>query len=204
LGLKAKKALASFCRELASNTPSPGGGTASAAAGAMAASLLAMVCGVTARSKKHAKDAPALRKLERRFETLGDDLIALAARDAEAYDKVVVAFRKRRAHDTPDTAKGVETALVHAADVPMLTAKTCIEVLELSQAVARLGSKSASSDVGVAVLLANAGFNGAAMNVQINLEGLKDQARARRTVKSLSALESRASMLARGALERLG
>jgi formiminotetrahydrofolate cyclodeaminase len=170
----------------------------------MGASLLAMVCGVTAKSKKHAKDAPALRKLGRRLERLGDDLITLAARDADAYDKVVVAFRKRRAHETAETSKGVETALVRAADVPMLTAKACIEILDLSQAVARLGTKSASSDVGVAVLLANAGFNGAAMNVQINLEGLKDQARARRMAKSLSALESRASRLARSALEKLG
>lgn len=204
MGLKSRKALGSFCRELASDIPSPGGGTASAAAGAMGASLLAMVCGITAKSKKHAKDAPALRKLEHRLKKLGDELVALAARDAEAYDDVVVAFRKRRSKETAGTVKGVEAALVHAADVPMRTAKVCIEVLELSKRVSRLGSKSASSDVGVAVLLANAGFNGAAMNVQINLEGLKDEAAARKTARILSAMERRASKLARGALENLG
>lgn len=203
MGLRSRRALGSFCRELASDTPSPGGGTASAAAGAMGASLLAMVCGITAKSKKHAKDAPALRKLEHRLQRLGDDLVALAARDAEAYDKVVVAIRKRRSKETAETVKGVEAALVSAAEVPMRTAKACIEVLELSRTVSGLGSKSASSDVGVAVLLANAGFNGAAMNVQINLEGLKNEARARRTARMLSAMEKRASKLARGALEDL-
>lgn len=204
MGLKSRKALASFCRELASDTPSPGGGTASAAAGAMGASLLAMVCGITAKSKKHAKDAPALRRLERRLRKLGDDLVVLAARDAEAYDKVVIAFRKRRQKESPETEGGVEKSLVNAAEVPMRTAKACIEVLELSKTVVRLGSKSASSDIGVAVLLASAGFNGAAMNVQINLEGLKEQKRARRTAKVLSQMENRASKLARSALEGLG
>lgn len=203
MGLRSQRALGSFCRELASDTPSPGGGTASAAAGAIGASLLAMVCGITAKSKKHAKDAPALRRLGRRLQRLSDSLVTLAARDADAYDGVVLAIRRRRNKETPENARGVEAALLSAAEVPMRTAKACVEVLELSRTVAKLGSKSASSDIGVAVLLANAGFNGAAMNVQINIEGLKNESRARRTAKTLSTMEKRASKLARSALQDL-
>lgn len=141
----------------------------------MAASLLGMVCGITARSKKHAISKPELDTLKKSLTRLRDDLIRLAAEDAKAYDLVIEAMRARKENPGGKADEGVQNALERAADVPMATADACLKVLETSVRVAELGARSTSSDVGVAVLLAEAGFKGAAMNVRINAKYITDQ-----------------------------
>ncbi len=176
MGLKSADALKAFCAELSEDRPSPGGGTASAGAGAMAASLLAMVCGVTARNKKHADRADALLGIRADLHALQEKLIENARLDAEAYDAVVLASRQRREDPGEKTESAFQTTLKTAADVPMSTAETCSSVLEAGIRVAEMGARSTWSDIGTALLLAEAGFNGAAMNVRINLDIISDGA----------------------------
>lgn len=174
MGLKGLEGLREFCRELSTDSPSPGGGCASAAAGAMGASLLVMVCGI-ALKKKDAKSKDELSSLDGRLEKLRDRLIALSDEDTKSFDFVMDAVRRRRAKDDADSKKAVQDATVHAADVPMETAQACLEVLEISLRVAELGLKSTSSDLAVGVLLANAGLRGALMNVRVNLRDIGDK-----------------------------
>lgn len=169
-------ALKAFCDELASDRPSPGGGTASAAAAAMSASLLVMVCGVTARNKKYADRAETLLAIKTDLLSLQTRLVQDARLDAEAYDAVVMASRRRRESPGEETDSAYESALKTAAEVPMRTAEICANLLGTGVRVAELGSRSAWSDIGVALLLAEAAFNGAAMNVRINLEIIRDKA----------------------------
>lgn len=190
MGLKGIEALRRFNEELSSDQPSPGGGTASAAAGAMAASLLIMVCKITARSKKHEKDRPRLEILEKELEKLRDELTGLAEQDAAAYDGVVSAVRRLKEAGTPEARSAHQTALKHAADVPMKTAAACLEVLRRALPVSRLGVKSASSDTRVAFLLAHAGFEGAAANVMINLGDITDEGYVSEASRRLSSLGS--------------
>jgi formiminotetrahydrofolate cyclodeaminase len=203
LGLKDVEALRKFCLELSSDMPSPGGGTAAAAAGGMAASLLAMVCAITAKNRKHEARKPELEMLQASLVTLRDDLISHAREDADSYDKVVLASRARREDENPKTVEDFQRALRHAASVPLETASACVDVLEKSTRVAELGTASASSDVGVAVLLAEAGFKGAAMNVNINLAGISDAPFARHAREKLKKDEKRANDHVRDALSRL-
>jgi formiminotetrahydrofolate cyclodeaminase len=193
LGLERPDALAEFCLELSSDHPSPGGGTASAAAGAMAASLLMMVCGITARSKKHEDSANELSKHKDALAQIRDELIRLAAEDAAAYDQVVEALRRRREDPGRDADRRVEEAIAQAARVPLSTAADCLRVMAIAADVARLGARSASSDTGVAVLLADVGFKGAAMNVRVNLKSISDRAFAADTEKALARYELEAS-----------
>jgi formiminotetrahydrofolate cyclodeaminase len=168
--LKSARGLRSFCDELASAQPSPGGGTAAAASGAMAASLLSMVCGITLKSKKHKDAWSKLASLKEEADTLSTLLLRLATDDALAYDTVVVTSRAKR--DAPHDRKAKESydsAVRGAMEVPMATADACVKVLRLSGAVASLGTKSASSDVEVARRLAAAGVDGAIANVLVNL-----------------------------------
>jgi len=174
LGLKSAEALRAFCVELAEDLPSPGGGSAAAAAGAMAASLLAMVCGITAKSKKHADRAEVMRKLRTDLLALQGKLLENAQLDAEAYDTVVSESRRRKEAPGDESDRTFESALKRAAEVPSATAEACVEVLSLSVKVAELGSRSAHSDVGTALLLAEAGLGAAAMNVSINLDMIQD------------------------------
>lgn len=196
-------ALRAFCAELAEDRPSPGGGTASAGAGAMAASLLAMVCGVTARNKKHADRADALLAMRTDLLALQDTLLENARLDAEAYDAVVLASRRRRESPGEEADSDFEAALKTAADVPMSTAKACSAVLEAGTRVAEMGARSAWSDIGTALLLAEAGFNGAAMNVRINLDIIRDGAyvkAGRDRIQELAGLSHRRFL---EAMERL-
>jgi formiminotetrahydrofolate cyclodeaminase len=203
LGLKDVEALRKFCLELSSDMPSPGGGTAAAAAGGMAASLLAMVCAITAKNKKHEARKPELERLQASLVTLRDDLISHAREDADSYDKVVLASRARREDENPKTVEDFQRALRHAASVPLETASACVDVLEKSTRVAELGTASASSDVGVAVLLAETGFKGAVMNVNINLASISDASFARHAREKLKKDERRANDHVRDALSRL-
>jgi len=175
LGLNTVEGLRSFCLELSNDHPSPGGGTASAAAGAMAASLLVMVCDITARSKKHESSRPELMNLKSSLTVLRDELIVFSLEDAKAYDLVVDAARIRKANPGDAAERDYQTALRHASEIPQKTATACIRVLETAVAVSGIGIRGASSDVGVALLLADAGFDGAAMNVNINLGDVSDQ-----------------------------
>ena len=168
----------------------------------MAASLLVMVCDITAKSKKHASDRTRLKRLSRSLSRARDELIALARDDATAYDLVLAAIRKARKSGKRDTGEA-RKALTHAAKVPMKTANLCIDVLGGAVEVAGIGITSASSDVGVAVLLAHAGYGGAAMNVRINLEGLEGSAFAKVASRELLLMDERANDLMGSALKVL-
>lgn len=204
MGLKDIEALRSFCLELSSDAPSPGGGTASAAAGAMAASLLIMVCGVTAKSKRHEPNKEKLEALKAQLSVKREELIELSREDARAYDLVVESMRKNRESDDSENYHAVQNALKLATEIPMKTAAKCVEVLEDSIDVIELGTRSASSDVGVAVLLAEAGFKGASMNVRINLKDIQDSSFVEAAREQLASCDTRVKSLTTDALRRLG
>jgi len=173
--LTSAKGLRAFCDELASAEPSPGGGTAAAAAGAMAASLLSMVCSITLKNKKHEGNWSKLALLKEESDALSSLLLRLAADDALAYDRVVETTRaKRNAPADAEAATAYSDAVRVAMEVPMSTAEACLKVLSLSEKVAAVGTKSASSDIEVAKRLAGAGIDGAVANILINLPYCED------------------------------
>ena len=201
--LKETEGLKDFCAELSSDSPSPGGGTASAAAGAMAASLLAMVCSITRKNKRHEDRWAELDMLADSLLTLRDELVALAEEDARAYDVLVEAFRRRRADSTDEAESAVEAAIDGAIEVPLKTARACARILESASRVAEIGTSKAHSDVAVAIFLAETGVKGALMNVLINLEGYGDEEEAGRMREDVRDQSDRATRAAREALSRI-
>ena len=173
--LKDVECLRQFCDELSSDEPAPGGGTASAAAGAMGASLLAMVCQITRKSKKHEENWTELAMLADSLLTLRDELIKLSKDDADAYDALADASRNLRAGDTEEARAAKKEALTRAVEVPQRTGGACVRILELASRVAEIGTRWARSDVEVAVHLAVAGLYGAQANVKINLDDSTDE-----------------------------
>lgn len=174
--MSAMDGLKAFCDDLASDAPSPGGGTASAAAGAMAASLLSMVCGITLKSKKHEPDWGRLSSLRRRADEMSSQLLECAELDASTYLLVVSSARSKR--ESPEDMKAAaeyDEAVRKATEVPARTAELCVAVLRLAEEVSMIGTKSAASDVEVARLLAAAGVDGAVANVRINLPYCADE-----------------------------
>lgn len=161
---------------LATDDPVPGGGSASALAGAMGAALVGMVVALTAGRPAAADHEDELTELGVRSATLTSELLRLAELDAAAYAAVVAARRLPRGTELERDARQtqVDAATREATLAPLEVARRADEVLGLAERLAPIGGRHAVSDVGVAGLLGAAALRGAAMNVRINLPFLRD------------------------------
>src|SRR5262249_9938299 len=123
--------------------------------------------------------------------------------DAAAYDAVVAAYRLPKSSPAEQEARktAIDRALRGAIDVPMQVVRLSGEALRHAESVARHGQRSAASDVGVAIALLGAGLRGAALNVGINLGGVKDESYATAVRTDLDRL-SRASAESAASAER--
>lgn len=198
-------ALADLLDAFASDAPVPGGGSASAAAGALGASLLLMVAGMTKTRSGAPEETADLAEAAARLRPLRDRLAALVDRDAEAYEAVVAAFRLPKGTDAEKAARtaAIQAATMTATEAPLDTMRACRDALRHAVIVARNGNPNAASDVGVALELLAAGLKGAALNVNINLGSLADQAVADRMRWEREDLERTAAEEAARARERL-
>jgi len=160
---------------LASADPTPGGGTAAALAGAMAASLVEMVANLTVNRKKYASVQGEMEAARGIAEDLRASLLALAEEDALAYQAVMAAHKlpKSTEDEVAIRKAASEKAICLAADVPLRTAKAALAVLEQAKMVADMGNQNALTDAGVAGLMAVAALRGALYNVRINLTSLE-------------------------------
>ena len=160
-----------------SSDPTPGGGSASALAGAVGASLFAMVAGLPKSRAATEEDAARLRAAASRCAELADHLAALVDRDSDAYDLVVSAYRRPKSTEEERASRSaaIQDAMRAAIAAPLDVMRACAAAVEQGVVIATLGNPSASSDVQVALELLGAGVRGAKLNVEINLGSVKDQ-----------------------------
>lgn len=172
------KPLKLFLDELASAEPVPGGGSVAALSGALAASLIAMVCRLTIGKKGYETVSDEMETILPQAESLQRDLRELMQADIDAYARVIEAYKRPRGTPEEQTARtrSIQDALKHASEVPFQVAQVCAAVLDLSRPVAEKGNKNAASDAAVGALMAESGLRGAAFNVSINLAAIKDEA----------------------------
>lgn len=160
----------------AATTPTPGGGSASALAGAVAANLAQMVAGLTLQKKSYEDVWAELTPLLGLARACAAELSDAIATDAESYEAVMRAMALPR--DTDEQKKlrteAVQAALKGATDAPLAVAHVCERVAGLSLRLLEIGNRNAVSDAAVGVLLALAGGEGALLNVAINLGSIKD------------------------------
>lgn len=194
----ADRSLSAFLDALASPDPTPGGGTASAVAGAMGASLLVMVTGLAKSRHSTDEEKAALAVAREALVPLRDRLSALADEDARSFDAVMAAYRSPKSTDDEKAARkvAIQRALQGATQVPLDTVQASAEAMTQAEAVAACGNPSASSDVGVAIGLIEAAAAGAAANVRINLEGMADAGFTSSTTAELSRLIERVTAAA--------
>lgn len=163
--------LSSFTQELASASPAPGGGSAAALAGAVGASLVAMVCRLTIGRKNYQNVSATFQALLPRADALRVTLLDLMAQDSDAYLRVMQAYQLPKETDAEKNARtrAIQHALEHAAEIPLRVANACAEIFEMSETAAAQGNKNAASDAGAGALMAEAGMRAAILNVEINL-----------------------------------
>ncbi len=173
-----EKTLNGFIRELASSSPAPGGGSVAALSGAVAASLVVMVCNLTCGKAKYQDVTPELEQVREKAYHLLKELIKLIDLDTQSFNQVMSAFKlpKETDEEKKIRSEAIQNATKGAADIPLTVAQYCLEILELTPLVAEKGNENAISDLGVAAQQAEAGIQGAVLNVKINLGSIKDAA----------------------------
>ena len=171
-----EKTVADLLAAFRSSDPTPGGGSASALAGALGASLVAMVASLPKPRATSDDEILSLRTAGQRAVELAEQLTALVDRDAEAYDQVVGAYRLPKSTEDEKAARGeqIQRAMRAAIDAPLAVMRACGEGLGHARIVGELGNPNASSDVQVGRELLRAGLRGARLNVEINLGSVKD------------------------------
>ena len=169
--------LEQFTKALASSAATPGGGSASALSGALAASLVAMTARITAADPEFADRAAALEEIATEAERLRQELVTLVDEDSAAFERVMAAFRLPK--ETPELkearSREIQAGYKAAVEPPQLVCRQALDVLALAARAAELGNPNVVSDVGVAALLAASALEGAALNVEINLGSIKDE-----------------------------
>jgi formiminotetrahydrofolate cyclodeaminase len=167
--------LAQFAAELASDSPAPGGGSASAQAGANAAGLVGMVARLSIG--KDGIDTPEeeLAAIRDEADVLRVRLLELVDEDTAAYEGVVATFRLPKATEEEKEVRrrAIREATAHAAAVPLETMRACRRVIELAAGLVGRSNPAADSDLGVGIHLAHAGLEGSGLNVAINLGSLQ-------------------------------
>jgi len=161
-----------FVQILAGKDPVPGGGGASALAGAIGTALGNMVGSLTLGKKKYADVESDILALNDGAKAIQTHLLDLVARDAEVFAPLAAAYRNPEDKDT------MEQCLLEATLVPMEIMNQCCKAIELLVAYSQKGSRMAISDAGAGAAILSGALKAASLNIFINTASMMDDAKA--------------------------
>lgn len=172
-----KMNLREFCNETLSDSPAPGGGSVAALMGALGVSLGGMVANLSAGKRGWEDKLSYFSNWAVKAQQLKDELLFLVDEDTAAFNKVMDAFAlpKESADEKASRSSAIQLANKYAAEIPLRVMETTFKSYQLLAEMAEKGNPASISDVGVGLLALRACIDGAAMNVRINLAGLKDE-----------------------------
>jgi formiminotetrahydrofolate cyclodeaminase len=164
-----------FLEKVASDSPTPGGGSVSALAGALSASLVAMVAGLS--SKRDKKCQKEMGQIKKKALAIQRRLFLAVDEDADSFNEVIKAFRlpQKTERDRLSRIRAIQKAYQKATVTPQLVCQQSIQLLECSRLLILKGNPNAVSDTGVAAFLADAALAGGLLNIGINLVPVMDK-----------------------------
>jgi glutamate formiminotransferase/formiminotetrahydrofolate cyclodeaminase len=187
----------SFIEELAAPTPTPGGGSAAAYAGAMGAGLVAMVAGLTIGKKKYAEVEAEMQAIRVVAENLRQELTQAVDDDASSFEVLMATFKLPKDTDEQKAARSaaIIQATLNAAHIPLHVAEESIKVMELALKCARHANVNAISDAMSGFAMSKAALTAAGYNVRINIHSLEDKSAGDRMLAELIEHEQEAEKL---------
>ena len=178
-----------FLDSLAAGTPTPGGGSAAAHAGAMGAALVSMVARLTVGKEKYARVREEMEEILEESEELRSDLTSAVEQDAQAFQDLMEAYRLPK--DDEHREEQIKSATLQAAQVPLEVARMADRIMQLALLTAEKGNANAITDGAAGANLAHAAVHSACYNVRINLLGLEDPEAVEALLTESRELESR-------------
>ena len=183
-----------FLDELASENPTPGGGSAAAFAGGQAAALAEMVARLTIGKKKYAEVESEMQMISVKAHELRKELTAAIAEDSQAFEMLMEAMHMPKS--TPEEIEYRDNVILKstlaASEAPLKTAELAFEVLQHLALVAEKGNINAITDAGTGAALAMAAITGAGANVRTNLGAYPENKLAHSILAKLDSIEKEA------------
>ena len=173
----AKYDLNKFTAELASDSPTPGGGSVAGLSASLSASLIEMVVNLT--------DDNSLNKYNDELSSKRKEALDLIDKDAESFNKVMSAFKmpKNTDEEKKKRKEAIQNGLYKASLTPLETMKLALKLMELARKIIEKGNPNAISDIGVAGFMGISALKGAYLNVLINTQSLKDKEKDKKKKK---------------------
>lgn len=188
------KSCREFTESLASKTPVPGGGGASALAGALGVSLCAMVANYTIGKPRYSSYWPELEDIRNQAEEIRGRLLKLIDADAQAFLALSEVYAMPK---TDATRKGkLELATLNACEAPLEMITACCQALDLLSTALSKGNNMLVSDTGCGAVLCKAAMVSASMNVYVNTKSLRDRNKAAQINERVSMLVEKYGLIA--------
>jgi len=170
--------LADFVWETASESPAPGGGSVSAAIGAMGAALATMVANLSSHKRGWDERWEEFSQWAEKGKHYHDELLRLVDEDTVAFNRIMDAYRLPQGDDAQKQSRkqAIQEATRGAIEAPLRVMQVALDSFEVIEAMAEIGLPASISDAGVAALAARTAVMGAFLNVQINAKGVADKA----------------------------
>lgn len=186
-----------FLDALASDSPTPGGGSVAALSGAAGAALVAMVARLTVGRKAFEEVDARMREVIATADAARAAFLDFADRDAEAFEMVMAAFKMPRETDEEKAERSVavQRAFTAAADVPLEIARHAVALMDSAREAVETGNPNAASDGASGAQLLACATECALYNVEINVASLKDAAAVRRYSEEVASLRAKAAEL---------
>ena len=183
-----------YLKDAAAGTPTPGGGRVAALVGALATTMSSMSANFTIGKEKFKHNDSQLKKILGECGKSREILLSLMEEDIKVYSGITCAYGLPKSTDAEKSKRSeeIQKATIVAMDVPLKTTMSCLYVLEQTRELVDIANPNLISDVGVAGFLAEAAFQCAKLNVEINLATIKNLSLVEKIQNELSHAENKA------------
>jgi len=198
--------IADFVWETASESPAPGGGSVSAAIGAMGAALATMVANLSSHKRGWDERWEEFSQWAEKGKFYHDELLRLVDEDTVAFNRIMDAYRLPQGDAAQKAARreAIQAATRGAIEAPLRVMQVALDSFEVIEAMAEIGLPASISDAGVAALAARSAVMGAYLNVQINAKNIADQAWAENVLARGAKMQETANAKERAVLTQVG
>ncbi len=195
-----RQSMFKYIEDLSSDSPTPGGGSASAVCGALGVALILMVANFTKGKEAYAAYEDDINGIIKKAEGFRAILLDLVDKDVAVYESL------SRAYKIPKEQRGeaLENALKQAVDIPLAVSRTAYESLKLTSELLVKGNRNLISDVGVAASMLYSSFESAKLNIDINLRDITDKIFIGRITGEMTGMFGEVKRMAEAVISEVG